>query len=181
MAQEKKIERCKYAFLHIKGDYHCVQAGWEDDKVAPTDEEKCEKCSNFKSRYLEFPVTVNNIEHEKLKYNEDTWHCKMGALVKVRPCGEEYGKKTYLGFYLGDLPLCITGSFNREKGIYKVGTMSNPAIYVPELRKIVFGCESWWEEIQSPDEIKDITDDDISNVWYVKLVKAMENPEQKEV
>ena len=75
MAQAKKIERCKYAFLHIKGDYHCVQAGWEDDKVAPTDEEKCENCSNFKSRYLEFPVTVNNIEHEKLKYNEDTWHC----------------------------------------------------------------------------------------------------------
>ena len=59
--------------------------------------------------------------------------------------------------------------------------MSNPAIYVPELRKIVFGCESWWGEIQSPDEIKDITDDDISNVWYVKLVKAMENPERKEV
>lgn len=174
---KKKIERCKYAHFNFKGDHSCVQAGWDGDKGVPTDEEKCENCPNFKSRYIEFPITVNDIEHEELKYNEDTWHCKMGSLVKVRPCGEEYGNKTYLGFYLGDLPLGITGCFNEAEGIYKVGTMSNPAMYVPELRKIIFGCGSWWSKIKSPEEIKDITDDDISNVWYVKLAKELSEKE----
>lgn len=180
MADVKKINRCRFSHLHFKDDYSCVQAGWDDDKVVPTNEEKCENCPNFKSRYIEYPITVNDIECEQLKYNDDTWHCKMGSLVKVRPCGEEYGNKTYLGFYLGDLPLCITGSFKEAEGIYKVGTLSNPAMYVPELRKIIFGCGSWWSAIKSPDEIKDITDDDISNVWYVKLAKALENTETKE-
>jgi hypothetical protein len=52
--------------------------------------------------------------------------------------------------------------------------LNNPAIYVPELRKIIFGCGSWWSEIESPDEIKDITDDDIENCWYVRLAKMMQ-------
>lgn len=25
--EEKKIKRCKYAHLHIKGDYSCIQEG----------------------------------------------------------------------------------------------------------------------------------------------------------
>ena len=35
------------------------------------------------------------------------------------------------------------------------------------------GAKSWWGVIKSIEEIKDITDDDISNVWYVKLAKAL--------
>ena len=180
MAEDKKINRCRFSHPHFKGDYSCVQAGWDDDKVVPTNEEKCENCPNFKSRYIEYPITVNDIECEQLKYNEDTWHCKMGSLVKVRPCGEEYGNKTYLGFYLGDLPLGITGSFKEAEGIYKVGTLSNPAMYVTELRKIIFGCGSWWSEIKSEDDLKQITDDDIENTWYVKLAKALQQSETKE-
>ena len=172
---EKKIERCKYA------DYRWDKEAKKEIDVCEKDrhyvkditEDDCENCPNFKSKYIEFPITVNETDHDKIEYNKDSWHCKMGALVKVRPCGEEYGNKTYLGFYIGDLPLMTTGSFNSEKGIYKVGLFSNPAIFVPELRKIIFGIGSWWGEIESPDEIKDITDDDISNCWYVKLAKMM--------
>ena len=56
---------------------------------------------------------------------------------------------------------------------------TNPAIFVPELKKIVFGCESWWRKIDSMDEVKDITDEDIENQWYVKLFKSIEEDRKK--
>ena len=180
MADErnKKIERCKYAHNHFDGTYSCVQAGWDDDKVVPTDEAKCEACENYKSRYIEYPLTINGIDTEKIKY-EDSWHAKTGQLVAVRPCGDEYGKKTYVGFYLGDLPLCITHRFNESTGILKAGTMTNPAMFVPELGKIIWGCGSWWHKIESEEQLREISDEDINSVWYVQLAKAMSAKEEK--
>jgi hypothetical protein len=35
------------------------------------------------------------------------------------------------------------------------------------------GYESWWGQINSPEELKAITDVDIQNVWYVKALKEM--------
>lgn len=100
-----------------------------------------------------------------------------GTLVKVRPCGNEYEKKTYLGILLGDIALNISHSID-EKGIvtFERGRY-NPAIFIPETRTIVYGCESWWGEIESEDELKQITDDDIENVWYVKMLKKMQKNE----
>ena len=95
----------------------------------------------------------------------------MGALVKVRPCGEEYHNKTYLGFYIGEMPTQIYQSYNPETNILTITKDRNPAIFIPKLKKIVFGYESWWGEIKSEEDLKDITDDDIANVWYVKLLK----------
>ena len=40
---------------------------------------------------------------------------------------------------------------------------------MPELGKIIFGMESWWGRIKSEEELKDITDGDIENVWHVKM------------
>lgn len=100
---------------------------------------------------------------------------EIGAPVAVRPCGEEYGKKTYLGIYLGDFPLSFSYGFDKEdngKVIVKPA-FNNPAIFIPSLKKTVFGCGSWWRRIKNMDDIKKITDDDISNTWYVKLMKEM--------
>ena len=179
MADVKKINRCKYSHIHLNGEYHCVEAGWEDDKVVTTTEDKCEGCKRFKSRYIEYPITVNNIDVDPINYN-DSWHAKVGDLVAVRPCEEECNGKTFLGFYLGDLPLQSTVHFNEKEGLLKVGTMTNPAMFVPELNKIIWGCGSWWSEIKSEDDLKQITDEDIENTWYVKLAKALENTETKE-
>lgn len=176
--QESKISRCRYSHLHFKGDYSCVQAGWDDDKVVPTDEGKCDNCPHFRSRYIEYPITVNDIEISPIDFR-GLGHMQ-GSLVAVRPCGDEYGKKTYLGFYLGDLPLQNTISFNEEKGILKVGTHNNPAMFVPELGRIIWGCGSWWHEIKSMDELREITDDDINNVWYVKMAKHLSLIEDNE-
>lgn len=57
---------------------------------------------------------------------------------------------------------------------------TNPAIYVFDLQRIIFGAESWWSIIENPEELKDITDDDINSQWYVKALKAMHNEEPEE-
>lgn len=96
---------------------------------------------------------------------------KAGDLVKVKPVNEKYGNKTYAGFLIGEIALgssikvdtdCIQLDFSGH----------NPAIFVPELGEVIYGCESWWSSIKNLDELKDITDEDIANVWYVKFLKS---------
>jgi hypothetical protein len=96
---------------------------------------------------------------------------KQGTLVSIRPCGEEYKNKTYVGFYLGDIALGSSVGLSDNK-IQLNFANHNPAIFVPELGKIIYGCESWWGEIESIEKLKEITNEDIDNVWYVKLLKS---------
>jgi len=56
----------------------------------------------------------------------------------------------------------------------------NPDIFVPEIQEIIFGMESWWDEIRSEEDFKRITDEDIQNVWYVKLMNQMAEKEAVE-
>lgn len=129
-------------------------------------------CDDFDSKWLEYPIAVAEVQCSQPRYNEGLGH-KVGQLVKIRPCDKEYEDKTYLGFYLGDLPLSIHQCFNSASHILNIFTHSNPAIFVPQLNKIIFGCESWWQEITNPDELKDITDECINNQWYVKALKEL--------
>ena len=50
-------------------------------------------------------------------------------------------------------------------------TMNNPAIYVFELKKIIYGCESYWSVIDDPNDFNEITKEVLDNVWYVQLLK----------
>lgn len=170
--KEKKIDRCRFCHFHLNGERHCVEAGWEDDKVKDVTEDVCEKCDRFKSRYIEYPITVTGIDIAPIEY-KDTWHAKVGTLVAVRPCGKEFSKKTYLGFYLGDLPQQNTVRFNEEEGKLKVDVLTNPAMYVPELGRIIWGCGSWWKTIEKEEDLRKITDEDINSQWYVKLVRQL--------
>lgn len=94
-----------------------------------------------------------------------------GVFVKVRPCDDECKGKTYFGILLGDLPIGIRTRIS-EGGVLSVGPNGNPAIWVPALGKIIYGCGSWWGPIKDPDDVREITDDTIQNVWYVKALKA---------
>lgn len=179
---EKKIERCKFAFPNVKmkdgkvgAVYYCNNPYCEKESEEINDS-VCESCENFKSRYIEYPIIVSKIEQKNLEYNTSS---RAGSLVKIRPCGEEYGDKTYLGVLLGDLPTSHIIRHNSESKVLTVDSMTNPAIYVFELKRIIFGYESWWGVIESEDELKDITDEDIGNVWYVQLLRAM-NETKKE-
>lgn len=149
-----------------KIDHHCKcnmpQFPIEDDSP----------CENFDSKFIEYPLTINGIENNFARDIEFSLH-NCGTLVRVSPCGKEYQGKTYLGVMLGDLPIGTHISHSRDTGILSVGAMTNPAIFVPELRKIIYGCESWWGKIESVDDFKEITQEDIDNTWYVKLLKDM--------
>jgi len=129
-------------------------------------------CSNYKSRYIEYPIEVSKINKPDNK-NTGFRSNEIGRLVKISPCSEEYKKKTYLGFYLGDLPIGLYISHNSDSKELNLKYDTNPAIFIPELRKIIYGMESYWEFIENEEDFKPITDDEISNVWYIKLLKEM--------
>lgn len=149
----------------------------EDDMSVCVSNEQCENCPDYESRYIEYPIQVNSIKCDKMK---QLMMEHAGSLVKIRPCNKEYGGKTYLGLYLGNQPWSQTVSYNEESGELTVGMATNPAIYVFDLQRIIFGAESWWSIIENPEELKDITDDDINNQWYVKALKAMHKDEPEE-
>ena len=173
MEFKKRIERCKYShpsWQDLKS-YHCVVEGWDKEQVKTVTEEDCDACLKYKSRYIEYPLTIQGIENKPIEKSGIGHTC--GALCKIRPCQEEYQGRTYLGIYLGDLPITIVSSYNEENGVLTNRTMKNPAIFVPELKKIIYGMESWWREIESEDDLKEITQEDIENVWYVKALKEI--------
>lgn len=117
---------------------------------------------------------LKDVAHPTNKAIEPGWMHKSGTLVKIRPCGDEYKNKTYIGFYIGNVALGSSISVTDEK-IQLNFSGHNPAIFVPEIGKIIYGCESWWGEIKDEKELSSITDSDIQNVWYVKLFNQMQD------
>lgn len=175
MNADKKINRCRYShpsFRWKSYEWLCHVDGWADDKIKAVTEDVCESCEKFSSQYIEYPLTIQGIENTFAEDAKLHLH-PCGSLVKIALCGEEHGGKTYLGILLGDLPIGTTVSFHHDDQKLHIGAMTNPAIFVPELKKIVYGMESWWSEIENPDDLKDITSDDIQNTWYVKLLNEL--------
>jgi hypothetical protein len=132
---------------------------------------------------MEFPITVTGIDFEESSgpFAENPLGGQAGDWVCVRPCGAEYKDKTYLGVLLGAVPLGTSVTFNKETGQLRLRDgHRNPAIYIPDLKKVVLGCESWWGVIESPEGLKQITDADISNVWYVRALKELLDKAEKE-
>jgi len=95
-------------------------------------------------------------------------------IVKVRPCDKKYGNKTYIGFLIGEIALSSSVSIKNDKLLCD-WAFYNPAIYVPELGATIYGMESWWSRIESKEELNQITDSDIQNVWYFKLMEDFLN------
>lgn len=125
---------------------------------------------------INYPITVNNIEFEDFSaLSEPMIFGKIGDFVSVRPCDKIYEGKTFLGVYLGEAAISQNAKYNKETGTMKIGVgMRNPAILVPSLNKIIYGMESWWGVIRSPEQLKAITDEQIDNVWYVQALKAIQ-------
>lgn len=97
---------------------------------------------------------------------------RTGDFVAVRPCSKEYSNKTFLGVYLGEAAL--SQGIKLEDGKLKTNLSHyNPAIFVPDLNEIIYGCGSWWGKIESAEDLKQISDTDINNVWYVKALKNL--------
>jgi hypothetical protein len=117
---------------------------------------------------IEFPIEVSSVDMRTSRsaFMQDT----VGSWCKIRPCSEA---KTYLGIYLGELMHGAMHSYNVKDKVITVIPHANPAIFVPDLKRVVWGCESWWGLVKSPDDLRQITDADIQNVWYVKAIKEL--------
>lgn len=129
-------------------------------------------------RSLNWQVSLNN--HTEIKHGDNPpvrkslFGGKTGDLVKIRPVGEKYEGNTYLGIFIGELSQEVSCSIDKDN-VLKVdfGTY-NPGILVPELGEIIYGYESWWGVIESEEELDNlITDETISNLWYVKVLKGL--------
>jgi hypothetical protein len=117
---------------------------------------------------IEYPIKVN-----KINYGEALNLHTAGGFVKVRPCGEEYENKTYLGLFLGDLPVSPYVSYDSKNEELDIKMMCNPAMYIFDLNKIIYGYESWWSRIENENDLNDITDADIKDLWYIKALKTL--------
>lgn len=130
---------------------------------------------------IQFPIEVQKINTSgQLGVSRGRGE-RVGGFVAVRPAGEQYAGKTYLGLYIGDIPIRASHAWDPKKqelNFYVGG--NNPAIFVFDLNKVIFGAESWWGEIESEEKLKEITNNDIENVWYVKAFKQMVEREKKE-
>lgn len=153
----------------------------KDEKLKPEDiallmdaMEKAREESEF-----ELPITVTEIQKKGRFVGNSRMRC--GSLVKIRPVVDKgVEAKTYLGIYIGDIATDLFPMFAADKDDPKRGVLkllvggNNPAIFVPVLRRLVFGYESWWGPIDSPEDAeKMITDEAIQNVPYVKALKQM--------
>jgi hypothetical protein len=118
------------------------------------------------TRAAEQPMVIRGVV-----WTEREIKMRSPRLVAIRPCD---GTKTYVGIHIGNLPIGVSTKYDRRSGVMEIGLgVGNPAVVVPMLGKIVFGYESWWGPIESEDDLKQISDEDIENVWYVKAMRKM--------
>ena len=178
--QTESMSRWEKCFYHEIGSFDQIQQGHiyfcvpKDAKTLgerckmkqEIDPAGCENCQRFKSRYIEYPLVINGIHKE----DPSPWGVMLKP-VKIRPCSED---KTYFGIYLGEFPRYMHVSYNEKSGILDVSTPCNPCIYVPALEKVVFGDESWWSEINPGEDVTDITDEQIEDQWYMKMLRGIE-------
>ena len=128
-------------------------------------------------KFLVAASDVKDFVHPKgIPYNADCFisGASCGDLVSVRPCDDEYEGKTFLGIFIGEIALGTMGTI-KENEITCSFCHTNPAIFVPAIKKVIFGCGSWWGKINSEEDFKQITDDTIDNTWYVQMLKGLDN------
>ena len=171
----EKHRRCKHYVMGTleevkqgRGHYCAPNAetlgeAWEQRQEI--DPAGCESCEKFKSLYIEFPITITGISHGDI----EPWDIGLMP-VKIRPCSEG---KTYFGIYLGRFPREFHITFSEKTGELKVGTTTNPCIYVPEKKDVCWGDESWWSRIEPGESITDITDETIRGQWYVQMLENL--------
>lgn len=141
------------------------------DPTGPIDVSECEGCKDFVSQYIDLPLEVDDILIDDIEYRRphDREH---GTLVRVRPCDERYGGKTYLGILVADAPMQLSVSYDRDEKTLSVHpSMLNPMMVLPDTGDIVWGCESWWSAIEDPSELRDVTDEEIEGTWYMRLLR----------
>jgi hypothetical protein len=85
-------------------------------------------------------VLLEALKLPELKFPDDVIRKKsigaqQGDLVQIRPCYKGCPEKTFVGFFIGDLPVGV--GLQLRNGKLGIEFDYNPAIFVPELGR---GC-----------------------------------------
>lgn len=137
-----------------------------------------EMSSEKKESVFDNEISVKHVIFDNKKFLDKSLR-EQFCFVQIRPCGEEYNSKTFLGILLGDLHSPSISYSEKSKTLVVKRGIGNPAIYVPSIKKIIMGYESWWGKIEKPEDLESITNEDIDNIWYVKMIKEMYNNEKR--
>lgn len=167
MKQEdrEKLQESIDVILELTKDYNTLKHLWSEDNAIKSVAELRRAVKKL-SFHLKLDDVKSVCYAEPGKY---VWQTGEAQLVEIKPCGDE---KTYVGVYLGDFALGASYTIEGEELIVKP-TFNNPAIFVPDLKKVVFGCESWWRSIENIEDAKEINQEDIDNCWYMQLLKTL--------
>lgn len=93
--------------------------------------EDCEKCQKYRSKYIQFPISISGIENQQIP-TEPEGICRW---VRIRPSSSKFEDRTYLGIFLGTLPIGISTSYEENTGKLSNHVVCNPAILVPDLKR----------------------------------------------
>lgn len=168
----KKILGIKKRFNLEKGSVHTERNAETGQRRYYLTEEQMELFYDIKNLFRSMGWEISFQNYKELKISEESAldQSRCGTPVLVRPAEEGM---TYFGILLGYIAEHPSASIEGNTVTLGPG-LHNPAILIPELKRICFGYESWWHEIDGPGELEDaITDGDIESCWYMKLLREM--------
>ena len=139
-----RIFRCRHMRPDFTGNFTNMATYCKKKDGEKIDKDVCEHCDMFDSKFIEYPIAVSAINQKGWSIDNSLYKDSIGKAVMVKMVGDEYGDETFFGIHLGEFPIEPIISHNRNSKELKVIPMFNPAIYIPKLQKIVFGCETWW-------------------------------------
>ena len=176
--QEKETneEICRFCQLDMdlsSGKLQVIKKCLKDPAVVKqVSDEDCRSCPHFKSKYIQYPITVTRIENEEPSKMETLARYRPGEVVIVELATDDHQlqKKKLTGILLGEMPLFLSSSYNEQSGVLTNRLIPNPAILVPSLHKVVYGAECWWEFVDDP-KFLDKLDSDQDIAWLVSYMK----------
>lgn len=168
--EEKRIRKCANAIPDIRFGDGMLKISCRIEGKDIT-ESNCEACMNYRSKYIEYPIEVASIE---LAEGFDLYKKSIGRPVRIKPCFEETEEKEYLGIFLGELFSCNAVSYKKQEKHLTITSVLNPAIYVPELKQIVYGYESWWSFVENKDEVNTISKDEELSRFFMDLYEKIQ-------
>jgi len=150
----------------------------EDEKlVADSLAEMLLRAPHRPDRFAE-PREIMGIEFEsEPRPFKRSWCQKEGTgttWVSVRPCAGPNTGSTLLGVLIGEVAIGARSRIVPETSTLHVSlSFHNPLIFIPKTGQVVLGAESWWGEIESPEALREITNEDIDGLWYMQAMKSL--------
>ena len=149
---KERMTRCKFYFPDIFTEKSkVVHKCMKQNKECNTD--ICDVCKLFQSKFIEYPITVSKINQNEFL---DLYKKKVGSKVELTLCEKGHENKKYTGILLGELPVQTAVHYYQQSQELNVSMVGNPAIWVEELNRIVYGYECWWyiTELKESEEQK---------------------------